>query len=346
MKKTLVALAVLAASGASFAQASISGSYGFGYTNQLNGIKGFNTTAGGLTIKNTEDMGGGNSLTATLNMDLRGRGNSFQATDANLVYAGAWGNIVAGSVEAGNAISNKAGAPISLANDVQDGVILDAAGNVDIVGATFALGSGLSLGVTYTDGGTAYAAVAYTGNATSAATGAGSGAAQSMGAKLSYAAGPLAASLGYTSYISNEDTLNTTTAAFAALSGKRVSDGASRIQITATYDLGVAKLGFGYQTRSQTASVNDLVGSAGAQSDFSIAAPMGAFTVGATYSNRAANGTTLAGAASALTGGTAYTMGATYALSKQTSANVSYGQQSRPNVAVVSESRVSVTKSF
>jgi hypothetical protein len=345
MKKTLVALAVLAASGASFAQASISGSYGFGYTNQLTGIKGFNTTAGGLTIKNTEDMGGGNSLTATLNMDLRGRGNSFQATDASLVYAGAWGNIVAGSVESANGISNKAGAPISLHEDVQNGSILDAATNVDTVGATFALGSGLSVGVSYGDGGTAYGTVAYTGNVTSAATGAGSGAAQTLGAKLSYAAGPLAASLGYTGYISNEDTLSTA-AAFATLTGKRVSDGASRIQITATYDLGAAKLGFGYQTRSQTAGVNDLVGSAGAQSDLSIAAPMGAFTVGATYSNRAANGTTSAGIASTLTGGSAYTMGATYALSKQTSANVSFGQQSRPNVAVVNESRVSVTKTF
>ena len=50
MKKTLVALAVMAASGASFAQVTITGQYGFGYAQSSDSA---NATAGGLGISDS-----------------------------------------------------------------------------------------------------------------------------------------------------------------------------------------------------------------------------------------------------------------------------------------------------
>lgn len=63
MKKTLVAFAVLAASGASFAQVTITGAVAFGYTSSTNstgdGTGGFGIDDSTITIKAADDMGGG-----------------------------------------------------------------------------------------------------------------------------------------------------------------------------------------------------------------------------------------------------------------------------------------------
>ena len=63
MKKTLVALAVLAASGASFAQVTITGAVAFGYTATTNATgdaaSGMGIDDSTITIKAADDMGGG-----------------------------------------------------------------------------------------------------------------------------------------------------------------------------------------------------------------------------------------------------------------------------------------------
>lgn len=63
MKKTLVALAVLAASGASFAQVSITGAAAFGYTATTNAAgdaaSGMGIDDSTFTLKAADDMGGG-----------------------------------------------------------------------------------------------------------------------------------------------------------------------------------------------------------------------------------------------------------------------------------------------
>lgn len=63
MKKTLVAFAVLAASGASFAQVTITGAVAFGYTATTNAsgdaLSGMGIDDSSITIKAADDMGGG-----------------------------------------------------------------------------------------------------------------------------------------------------------------------------------------------------------------------------------------------------------------------------------------------
>lgn len=82
MKKTLVALAVLAASGASFAQATITGEYAFGYIQSKDnagvGSGGFGTDTSQLWFKNSEDLGGGYKAAAS--MSLAGADRSGEST--------------------------------------------------------------------------------------------------------------------------------------------------------------------------------------------------------------------------------------------------------------------------
>jgi predicted porin len=72
MKKTLVALAVLAASGASFAQATITGTYAFGYASTTGGgvaaSSGLGTDTADINFAASENLGGG--MTASAKMGI------------------------------------------------------------------------------------------------------------------------------------------------------------------------------------------------------------------------------------------------------------------------------------
>jgi hypothetical protein len=88
MKKTLIALAVLAASGASFAQATITGVVEYGYKATSNGT---GATAGGLGadkgrvfVGASEDLGGGMKVAATMGVNLRGSGEATTGRDTIL----------------------------------------------------------------------------------------------------------------------------------------------------------------------------------------------------------------------------------------------------------------------
>ncbi|MEY3782232.1 MAG: hypothetical protein RIS97_410, partial [Pseudomonadota bacterium] len=73
MKKTLLALAVVAASGAAFAQsATLSGSYAFGYQSATSaaGVRtaGIGTDTAAIALVATEDLGGGLKATAKVSL--------------------------------------------------------------------------------------------------------------------------------------------------------------------------------------------------------------------------------------------------------------------------------------
>jgi len=119
------------------------------------------------------------------------------------------------------------------------------------------------------------------GNGTAGATaGAGAGGMQSAGLSqdatqvgLTYGAGPVAIAADYTSYGLN--------AVPAATPGAD-----NRLRLSGSYNLGVAKLGLGYENRKSTAAANNgshdwLIG---------VSAPLGATTVGLNYARRSVDG--------------------------------------------------------
>jgi predicted porin len=106
-----------------------------------------------------------------------------------------------------------------------------------------------------------------------------------------YAAGPIAAKIDYSSWKNNA-----------------VAD--SRYRIAGSYDLGVVKLGAGYQDMKKVAAV----GGHDKEAILGVSAPLGPVTVGAVYVRNDDAGVK----------NTGYSFGASYALSKRTSVIANY----------------------
>ena len=132
----LAALAVVAASGAAFAQSSVtlSGKFGYGYSKAQGGVSGLVVTDGDLGVTAVEDLGGGLKATAAAAFTNRGRQSAIAGRDATVSLAGGFGTVTVGNIEAGNGIVGRgfAGAPVALATGY-DGAILDGAANADII---------------------------------------------------------------------------------------------------------------------------------------------------------------------------------------------------------------------
>jgi Gram-negative porin len=325
MKKTLVALAVLAAAGTSFAQVTITGKLGFSYQKNNNlpvgsANHGMAMTDGDLNFVATEDLGGGMSATAASAFASRGRDNTFGARDASLTVAGSAARLTLGSVESCSAILNTAGAPVSLGSGHDStNAPMDGCANIDLAQVTVPMGS-LSFTAAYIDS----ISRLVTGG-TAGAGGAGDLTANSVGA--TYAAGPLSATLDMTVYAAN--------AAVQAVAGT-YWDGLTRTRLYGAYDLGVAKIGAGFQVNNHDKA---------AQSNVSVSVPLGAVSVGIVHSMRASQGTSAYTGLTAADSRSATGIGATYMLSKMTNVNASYSTYSN-TAALDNEFRIRLMKSF
>ncbi|MEY4507780.1 MAG: hypothetical protein RL297_2358 [Pseudomonadota bacterium] len=329
MKKTLIALAAVAVSSAAFAQVTLTGKYAVAYTSAETaaGVKsnGFGTTDGDLVFSAVEDMGNGMKAGASMAIRVRGRGNtdagadnSIDATknnlgvggrDASVYIEGGFGRVTLGSVESGNGIIARAsaGAPV-IGQD--NGVTLDGAGNVDMISYSLPLAAGLTATVMLVDS---------IGNP-------GAGGMQPLATTtegallgLAYSAGAISAGFDHTAFGQNAAATTNTDA---------------RTRISGTYDLGVAKLGAGFQTKKSFAGVKDT------QMMLGVSVPMGAVTLGATYATKDSD--TNAQDASG------FEIGANYAFSKRTNLQTAYLSQEldAPGSSAATQLRVRLMHSF
>jgi len=292
MKKTLIALAVLAASGASFAQATISGSYIAGYraSTGLNATTTFGgDSSSGLGIDTsvvnftaTEDLGGGLKASAVMGFDGLNRGG-VNGGDSGLTLTGNFGKIALATGRGGDYLS---GGVSGVGGVGFDGKVFSTLTAGDSLGYTTPSFSGFTAGVTVDESAENQGSIA--GGETNAVSpvGLGVGAAGTRSSSayqrgtnlsLSYAAGPLAANLSYKVY----DQQGVAAAAGAAT---KLDDNNSknRISIAASYDLGVAKLGAGFRnTNFVTGTRQD--------SFLAVGVPLGALTLGADWGSRTQN---------------------------------------------------------
>lgn len=326
MKKSLIALAVLAISGAAFAQVSLTGKLGFSYQKNATPAggaanHGMAMTDGDLNFAATEDLGGGTKVTAKSAFASRGRDNTFGARDASLSLNAAGSEYVFGSIEKCNRIDNVAGAPVSLASGHDSGAAtpldfgtftLDGSCHfVDTVGTTAPIGP-VTLGVSYNE--------------------AGAPAAAGRGRKgdLTYTTLSLDGAFGALSLGVEVRGARSTEGGAA----QTYNDGLMTTRFTAAYDFGGPVLGLGFQNGNHD-SPN--------QTTLSVAVPFGAAKVGLIHSARA--GTSAAsqfGAAEAIS---ATAVGMDYSLSKQTTFNASYGTYSN-SAANGNEYRLRLMKAF
>lgn len=298
MKKTLVAMAVLAAAGSSFAQVALTGKLAYAYTSAeatTAGVSvnrnGLGVTDGDFVLTATEDLGSGMKAVASMAMVNRGRDTAITGRDASVSLMGGFGTVTIGAIESGNGIIGLggAGAPV-LGMDGATGVAagvrapLFGAANVDLLSYTTPSMGGFALTLGLLDATTAY------GMEDTSAT------QDFTWLKATYAAGALSAMADYT------------------IAGKNavVAGLDNRTRISASYDLGVAKLGAGYETRTNyTATTSPKATSM----ILGASVPMGAVTLGLNYARSTQDG------AGDTTG---FDLGADYALSKRTGIRVMY----------------------
>ena len=329
MKKTLIAMAVLAASGASFAQVTITGTYAAGYktsttsattttaqvvTQALAGGNSGNVTgdAAGLGIDTSlitfsakEDLGGGMSVAAEMNIDGLSRAG-VSGGDSSLKLTTSVGRLTLQTYKTAEYLSGTFG----VGGVGMDNKVFPARSFKDSIGFDTKLGP-IIVSLAHQEQGTA------NGVAPAAALGLGigaQGAQNAIGQRLNsisgtYMAGALLANLNYLQYDNRTDGLNT--------SYKDV------IRTGATYDFGAAKVGGAYSL------LTTMSGSTLADAAISVSVPLGALTLGANYATETSSGTVAMPAFGLAAGAldqtrTGYGLSATYALSKRTSVIANY----------------------
>ncbi len=299
MKKTLIALAAVAATGAAFAQSSVTltGAYAFGYETQETaaGVKtgGIGTDTAALKLTAVEDLGGGLKATAVVSAGGLSRGSAVGGEDASLSLAGGFGTVILRTFEsAGQGITARAaaGAP---GYDLH-GRVFSANSNIDQLVYNLPKFGDIAVGLNYVDRGNPSVGL------NSGTTGAASGQ-PSFGVSAGYKVGAIDAGIDFTSWTRKDD---------AAVTSNNAS---SRVRISGNYNFGAVKVGAGYSKLDRTGANNSTT-----ETLLGLSAPMGAVTVGATY------GSSKGTAASTTAEKTGYTLGLGYDLSKRTNIGASY----------------------
>ncbi|MBP8053230.1 MAG: porin [Burkholderiaceae bacterium] len=360
MKKSLIALAVLAASGASFAQVSITGFLAYGYqSTTTGGIGGAGTsdTAGlgadtaRLFFTANEDLGGGFAAKASMSINTNPQAVAT-GEDQSLMLTTPAGALVLGTAKAVDYLSGfgsiaGVGAYYAGWNSTDN-----AAGGSDFDKlftartkrdyAAFIIPVGafkFSLSQHEGAGETAFGS-GMTGGTSSAASGGGTGAAISGGSSApvttlgaTYDAGPLVANGQYAVYKNSglQNAVKDTT------------------RLSAAYDLGMVKLGGGLVISNHNTNVPGA--SAGKTSDYLIAAnvPMGASSFGLSFASRTVADVVPGYSAT----GTGYSLQYGYAMSKRTGVVANYarwtavgGAGAVPNRDASSQYQMLLTHSF
>jgi len=325
MKKSLVALAVLAASGASFAQVTITGNLAMGYKATTttaaatptvsSDASGFGVDTSQINFSAKEDLGGGMKISAE--MALGGADRSHESATAPTVQAVGGRDAVLALTTGAGRISLKSyevpnyltGGLLSGMGPGQDGKVFGAKGNVDAVAFDTAMGP-FSFGFEHRE--------------TAMGLGAGSsGLAATVGQRSNvlsgtYTAGPLAANLQYVS-LDNRDTV----APVAPLLG--TTD--SLIRTSATYDFGMAKVGAAFVATSMTSGRKET------DTVLAVSVPLGATTLSANWASNKIDATVGGGTKSG------YGLKGEYALSKRTSMIAQYARWDLLNTASSSMTR-------
>ena len=314
MKKTLIALAAVAATGAAFAQSTVtlSGVVGFGYQKSTGtqavaavpastyslgsaavaakgGVSGLTNTDATFRLGMVEDLGGGLKASAAVDYDTTG--STFASTplrrNANIGLSGGFGSVAIHNTRSGELLTRGMVAPSYLPDGMFDnsGVITRAP--VDVLAYTTPAFGAFSGYVQYAEAGT-------DGNGTHAN--------EVVVLGVNYASGPLAAGFA----------LKNTNGGVAVK---------NNYEAFATYDLGVAKVGFGLDTKNN--------GLAKTAWSMGVAAPLGAVTVGVNYAKRDT--------------AKVWEAVAKYDLSKRTNLNASFGKQS---VDINNQYRLAVVHNF
>jgi len=269
MKKTLVALAAVAAAGGAFAQSTLTGEVAYGFFSETaanSTLSGWGTEAADFTIATTEDVPELGKVTASMSLDgSGGRGANSTVNDIKLGLAMTNGlAITTGSVKGGSYLGQglaSAGAAYELN---MSGKTLSSRTSNDFIAVAMTVMPGTKLSYTHTE------ADVVIGTGSASASGTTTQAYDTL--SLSYTAGALAADVGVRTY--NNQVASSLTSAQQKSRG------------SVSFDMGVAKIGAGVD------STNYTYGNTDTQSAFGINIPMGSLSIGGQVASRVTSGGT------------------------------------------------------
>ena len=309
MKKSLIALAVLAASGASFAQVSITGNLTAGFASSDNGngvtASGFGVDTAEIVFSAKEDLGGGMKATAKLGLVDAARGmtagrpnTGFGPGDAELGLSGGFGQLTLSSSRSTDYLS---GGVAGVGGTFRDGRVFFNRVSTDSVAYSMPVGP-VTVGLTYSEAPNLLGLGAGTSGAAVVANDISNGfPARQVALAVQYANGPLSADVGYLT----NDKIDTT-------------ENKNHLRGSVSYDLGVAKLGGGMERQTWEGTnfkltVTDTL--------LAVSVPMGAVTLGANWAQREISDQATAADNGSFNG---YGLKAAYALSKRTAVSADY----------------------
>ena len=294
MKKTLVALAAVAVTTGAFAQATMTGAVGVGYSSTISTA---NALASGMGVDDasanfaiSEAIEGFGKLSAKFGVYAGASGEASSGNDMAITITNASG--ISYKVDSSKGASYLTQGVASAGTAYQwnlSGKLFSARSVKETVSVGIPLAEGLALSLAHTEGSNAT-----TGYGVGAGA-AGTTAQRENTASLNYAAGALVVNAGFRSF--DSQTVNSS------------STSASRTRGAASYDLGVAKVGAGFEQTIYTFGnklTDTLVG---------VNVPAGALNIGAQIASRSATDNSSSSSNYDRAG---YLLVANYALSKRT----------------------------
>lgn len=334
MKKTLIALAVLAASGASFAQVTITGNLTMGYQANSSGAvsganasdsSGFGVDTSEIDFAATEDLGGGMKVVAKLALagaDRSGESNSVTSgdvtgRDASLAVYTKVGVFSLGSVKSADYLSGGI-AGVGAYYSGWDGKVLSARSRRDTASYILPMDA-FTLTLSYQEAANNQGLGLGTSGSNSTTTPVG----QTLQViALNYNKGPLVLDGQYLNFLSrdNGNTVLLPTASATAPLAK------TQVRLSGSYDLGVVKFGLGHVVTTYDNGLNanpkqydTLVGAS---------VPLGSLTLGAQFVTRRSDDLSAAQLATLVQNGTqnGWNLQANYALSKRTALIANYAR--------------------
>jgi len=290
----LIALAVLAASGASFAQVSITGNYTYGWNTKIDSAgaetSGLGVDTSFVKFAASEDLGGGLKVAAEMSLDGIPRGGNTTGGDNSLTLSGGFGKIKLANEKGADYLGSVIGGINGLDDKVFGGRTIN-----DSIAYTSPSFGGVTIGLSHTE------------NTSQQGLGFGSASnndQRSNTLSLSYAAGPLSVTGGFTSW-DNQGALATS----GTFSGTSKDRSKSRVRAKGSYDFGAFTLGAGVVQVQRNEGTY-------AESIIAVTAPLGALTLGFDVGTSQRKDSTIAAGDVSKSG---YGIHAEYALSKRTS---------------------------
>ena len=236
MKKTLVALAAVAVTGGAFAQAVMTGYIAYGYSADTTSA-GVLTSGMGLddaeiNFAVSEDIEGVGKLSGSMGFISGGRGASASGRDTNIKITGASGASINFSNALGASYLTQGVASAGTAYQYDlSGRLFSTRTINDAITVKLPVAEGTSISVAHSEG----TVVSYWTGSGAAGDAVNSGQRYNT-VSVDYAAGALTANAGYRSYDNTQSNIT--------------SSANTRNRASASYDLGAAKLGVGYEQTS------------------------------------------------------------------------------------------------